>query len=406
MPRGNLLVLTLASDSIRYIKAAAVAGSCVLSIFLLGSCLFVVNPWWAFAMFGSFVIYLNNSPGRRGIAISLFAGTISFCRDRFFGGLFHPYTYVEYNIAVLGAFAGAGCLVALTTSYLLARSKRARSEAADCLLLCISLPSALILIDFVLLKPTTQLSFDRVLLACDGVLGLQPSYLVARIVESHPPALRVFRLVYDALPLAIGCGYAASRRASAPYLAKSLIVAGVIGRFLHFLVPAAGPKWALNGLFPAVVPAITAQWMRPFEAKTYFNCVPSLHLAWALLIYWQLRRSKSTIAMLISAVFLTCTAISTLALGEHYLFDLIIAVPFTLTVETLCIRRFLSDWDKWRISAALVGTALFAGLAFLIRSGQFLHFSAPAAWLLVAAILLLSAYFEARLVGSAKPDCI
>jgi hypothetical protein len=399
-------MLTPASKSIRYIKAAAVAGSCGLSFFLLGFFPFAARPWWAFAMFGSFVIYLNNSPGRRGITLSLFAGALCYCRDRFLGGHFHSYTYVEYNIAVLVAYAGAGCLVALSTSSLLAKSKRARSEAADCLLSCISLPSAVILIDYVLLKPTTQLSYDRVLLACDGVFGLQPSYLVARMVQSYLPALRTFRLVYDALPLAIACGYVASSRVSAARLAKSLVLAGVIGRFLHFLIPAAGPKWALSGLFPAVVPTITADWMRPFEGKAVFNCVPSLHLAWALLIFLQLRRSKSTIAMVISAVFLTCTAISTLALGEHYLFDLIIALPFTLTVEALCIRSFLSDWDKRRISAALVGTALFAGLAFLIRSGWLLHFSAPAAWVLVTAILLLSVFFEARLVGTEKPECI
>jgi hypothetical protein len=406
MPRGDLLVVTLANESIRYIKAAAVAGACGLSYLLLAACPFVARQWWAFAMFGSFVLYLNSSPGRRGIALSLFAGAISLCRLRFFGGLYHPYTFVEDNIAALGAFAGAGCLFALASSCLLARSKRARSEAADCLLLCISLPCALILIDYVLLKTTTQLSFDRVLLACDGVLGMQPSYLVARIVESHPPALRVFRLVYDALPLAIACGYAASSRASAPWLAKSLILAGVIGRPLHFLVPAAGPRWALTGLFPAVLPAITAHWMRPFDLKAIFNCVPSLHLGWALLIFWQLRRGKSTVATVISAVFLACTAVSTLALGEHYLFDLIIAVPFTLMIEALCIRGFLTDWDRRRTSAALVGTALSAGLAFLIRSGRLLQFSAPAAWVLVAAILLLSVFLETRLVGAAKPDCI
>ena len=379
----------------RWLGAAASACGCLLSYFLIAACPFVARPWWAFAMFGSFVIYLGTSPGRKGIALSLFAGAVSFLVFRLSGRAVR--WDIEGAITLPGAFAGAGCLFVLASAWLLARSKRAHKEAADSLLLCIALPASLILIDFVLLRRTTQFSFDRILLGCDGVLGVQPSYLVASVVQSYPAALRLCRLVYDALPLAIACAYVTCSPASAGTLARSLVVAGVVGRPLHFLVPAAGPKWALAGLFPTVVPMITADYMRPFELSAYFNCVPSLHLAWALLIFWQLRR-KSAPALVISAAFLTCTAISTLALGEHYLIDLVIAFPFALTVEALCVGRLSAiAGSPRRIWAATVGCALFAGLTFIIRFGQFLRFSTVAGWALVAATLILSGFFEARL---------
>ncbi len=72
-------------------------------------------------------------------------------------------------------------------------------------------------------------------------------------------------------------------------------------------------------LFPAVGPLhIGAQ-------NAHRNCLPSLHLTWAILLWRAAKPGWKSWAM---ALFAVLTAISTLTTGEHYLIDLIVALPF------------------------------------------------------------------------------
>ena len=58
-----------------------------------------------------------------------------------------------------------------------------------------------------------------------------------------------------------------------------------------------------------------------------------MHLAWALLI---LLNGKNKLLRLGAWFFVALTVFATIGLGEHYFSDLIVAVPFTLVVQTLC----------------------------------------------------------------------
>lgn len=71
-------------------------------------------------------------------------------------------------------------------------------------------------------------------------------------------------------------------------------------------------------LFPAVGPA---QIMDPGAPR---NCLPSLHVTWAILIW---RAAKPGWAKYAMALFAVLTAVATLTTGQHYLIDLIVALP-------------------------------------------------------------------------------
>ena len=56
------------------------------------------------------------------------------------------------------------------------------------------------------------------------------------------------------------------------------------------------------------------------------NCMPSMHLTWAFLIAMNLRSKPLRIVLWVYAVLI---AVATLAPREHYLIDLIAALPYT-----------------------------------------------------------------------------
>jgi hypothetical protein len=65
--------------------------------------------------------------------------------------------------------------------------------------------------------------------------------------------------------------------------------------------------------------------------------MPSVHFAWALLAAVKARR-LSGISQMLFTTFAALTAFATIALGEHYLIDLVVAVPFTLAIHAACDR--------------------------------------------------------------------
>jgi hypothetical protein len=79
--------------------------------------------------------------------------------------------------------------------------------------------------------------------------------------------------------------------------------------------------------------------------------------------------------------------------------DLVIAVPFALVMEALCIGPLRSGWSGGRAWAVGIGTVLYVGLTAVMRGGQMLQFSVPVAWGVVGLVTLPSVWLEARLAG-------
>lgn len=214
----------------------------------------------------------------------------------------------------------------------------------------------------------TALLLDR------AAFGFSPSvwaYL------SAPPgsALHVLlAIAYETLPLAMFAVFALETRAPQrlPFgLFRGLIACGFAAALLYAITPITGPAYALAKVFPHQIEPLLAQtptWLATAPGQfAPRNGFPSFHLAWALmaaLLCWR----QSLPARLAFGAYAALIAAATLVLGEHYLVDLVAALPVLAAICALCIERV-----SWRAPArryALAGgIALYVLWAVLLRPG-------------------------------------
>lgn len=133
----------------------------------------------------------------------------------------------------------------------------------------------------------------------------------------HHPVLAIpLFIVYMALPVFIAFSLVIGEWKP---IVRTLLASAVIGPFLYGLFPAVGPGFVQD---PAAPP----------------NCVPSLHLTWAMLCTTFLpARWKWA-----GGLFVLLTAASTISTGEHYLTDLLAAIPYSalfIAIERLHSRQ-------------------------------------------------------------------
>jgi membrane-associated phospholipid phosphatase len=116
-------------------------------------------------------------------------------------------------------------------------------------------------------------------------------------------------------------------------------------------------------------------------AGLILNTTPSGHVAWALLLFWfAYRYCRKSVAVIFGAI-LFLTIIATLGLGEHYVIDLIVAVPYAAAIWALVEKQ----WQRGGAFLAIVIAWLLA-----LRQGWAIPIPAPIMWLLCAATILAS----------------
>lgn len=261
-------------------------------------------------------------------------------------------------------------------------------------------------------------TLDFYAFAFDGSLGFQPSFVLARFVNSKPWMLPLAKVSYEGVPLAIAALYAGfMRRRDQPIweIIAVLFVSTMMGYAFFNVFPVCGPSYAFGREFPGVAVSYAA--LRQFTvAKASLplafprNGVPSLHLTWALLI-WLNTRSLPRWARWASLALVLATAFDTLASGEHYLFDLVVALPFTLWMQAW-MARTVSIRDRRRWLPAVCGCALFLAWLAIGRFGLPLMMAGRAlAWLLVIASSAVSLAWAIKLPamipemqGAASPN--
>jgi hypothetical protein len=235
-------------------------------------------------------------------------------------------------------------------------------------------------------------TLDLYAFAFDGSLGFEPSFALGRFLNSKPWLFPFMKVSYEGILLAMAALYAGfMQRRDWPIweLIEVLFASAMVGYAFFSIFPVCGPRYAFGRDFPdMVVPyasfhqvmlaKVPVSWLFPR------NGVPSLHMTWALLI-WLNTRSLSQWARLAGLALVLATAFDTLASGEHYLFDLIVALPFTLWMQAW-MARTVSIRDRRRWLPAVCGCILFVAWLVIGRFEFHVMMISPAVpWLLVAA---------------------
>ena len=198
--------------------------------------------------------------------------------------------------------------------------------------------------------------------------GTSPSAWAIETARASPALRRLLAIAYEALPLAVMAVFGLEVRdpGRMPFgLLKGLVVCGFTAAAAYAITPVAGPAYAFAG-FPTKLDALlkaapaVAGTLPGFSPR---NAFPSFHLAWALLAV-MLTVRFGWAARAVFGVYALLIAFATLALGEHYLIDLVASFPILLAIAALCMER-ASPATRWQ--SLITGIALYAAWAVLLR---------------------------------------
>lgn len=212
-------------------------------------------------------------------------------------------------------------------------------------------------------------TFDIPAYLIDNSYGFSASATLGKFTWTHAALHQSVGIIYGWLPATISTCYALNVRAGnrdAGNLLKAALAGGAIAFVLYHFCPGAGPIYAFGQAFPASLPdpatlaSIPAGLAMPGAAR---NCMPSVHFVWAILAAAE-ARGLGGMWRVSFILFAVLTAFATIALGEHYVIDLVVAVPFTLCVHALFSRE--RSWViGWRATAVSGGIATLSWLLFL-----------------------------------------
>jgi hypothetical protein len=249
--------------------------------------------------------------------------------------------------------------------------------------------------------------YDLYLFSFDTSLRVQFPFLLGQSFAKWPDLRVAGLLFYIGLPIPIALIYAGRvlrlrEKAISSFVA--LLATGPVGIFFYNVLPALGPAHVFGQGFPWQ-PLSTAQAARllvePIALTGAPNAIPSLHMAWVLLVWWY-SRGLSWWERGIAFAFLFFTVLATMGTGEHYFVDLIVAFPFALLMESAC--AFEWPWrERRRIAALGIGfLGTFGWLLALRYAGHFFWISAAVPWTVCAVTVALTLLFERQLQDAAS----
>jgi PAP2 superfamily protein len=333
----------------------------------------LVHPIQATSLFASMVFLLVSGPRLRELLLFL-AGAVGIAIGH--RAWLHLFSFrgVPFEQTALAA-AGLASLVALAAR---AAASERGSEQRALLHLAVMLPAFGMAMGLALdlTIPLHGRTWDPIVLGLDAGFG-QPSFVVGRVAAEHPAVLTLLSFVYLFLPVMMAAMLVLEKRRAVERqrgLLRAILLAAVVGYALYHVYPVVGPGPLFGARFPygpAVLPGPPRRLIEVAAIEDPRNCVPSLHVGWALLIYWH-ARALGTPARAAGAIWLVSTIVATLAMGQHYFVDLVVAVPFAALIDALAARgaprRTLSARGQL-IATAVLLLVIWYAILFLAPPG-------------------------------------
>ena len=364
---------------------------------------FQFNPTFAFTLLGTFAIYLWSRPPLAAWIWVLPLAAAMRVTWVYAVGAFGNYFGAAW--ISWGAFLGIATLIVLAIQAMRApfdqRRSYIRTFYAGSVFPLLSMVTGYSLALTLWLRPRT---WDSFLLAFDGALGFQPSFLLGRFVLENHRAWDWTTVIYYALPFSGAMLYGAHRvRPRQPVAILGLLLSFVIIGFAQYGVyPAVGPAHAFRALYPWRSPALREIALQSMAVgRDPRNCMPSLHFGAALVVWWNSRIWPSW-GRALAGLFLLVTGFSTLALGEHYLIDLVVVFPFALAFQAAWTKA-VPFASRARYLPLIVGCALTILWYVLLRYAiPMFEWSRVVSWLSIIATVSGSAILEIKMAAAGK----
>jgi hypothetical protein len=252
--------------------------------------------------------------------------------------------------------------------------------------------------------------------AFDGSLGIQPSFVVGQFFKDHQVVGTIVARLYYAIPLAIAIAYGAHlrRKASSPlYVLELFMASGLIGYFLYLAFPAAGPVYLTGWQFPshpvpfAQMRELVLSGLEPkmvgMSQMVVRNAMPSLHMTWALLIAFNCRQFRYL--GWLAYAYAVVTVFGTIGTGEHYFIDLVVACPFAVAMQALCMRTRPMKSPE-RLVPLLGGAGLTLAWLVVLRYGTRLFFlwTPVFPWVCIVGSTALAAVWMRQIVSTGQNE--
>jgi PAP2 superfamily len=375
-PPMNQIAETMAALAYKWLASTALIFALVLiaGIWHMGS-----NSMIACGFFGACFIFIGTRPGRKLLLINIAAGAAYAGAYKLLGG---PFDH-DPLIAVIGAgaFLGIGSITVMAWQLTWQAGSNQAAALRDALVLPVFSLVAGLGMNWV--NGEAQRTYDHLLYAFDGtLLRVPPGQTVTALFASFPWIAAASSAAYQGLlifpPLYRGWALHRGVRGGVNVM-HAFAVAGIAGFILYQVCPAEGPVYSFGTRFPNHLPDWHEVSLAPYLSAGVHNAIPSMHMAWALLVLWS-ALELGPLALTIATTFAGFTALATLGSGEHYLIDLVVSAPLILAVVSAFKR------DLARTALGLVLT--FGWLAYL-RGGAFLPRPGVANWMLIAATFVI-----------------
>jgi hypothetical protein len=164
-------------------------------------------------------------------------------------------------------------------------------------------------------------TIDLELMRIDRMMGFNVAHFAAHFAD-HRIVLLLLAIAYLMLPVVMTTAWTIEQGIM---LRRTILIGGLFCFIVYYAFPAVGLAW-FDWSAPSSIPISPR------------NCLPSMHFSWSLMIAWNVQSRWLRVGLWFYAALI---AVATLALGEHYLIDLIVAVPYTVAVQWVALA-----WDR------------------------------------------------------------
>lgn len=287
-----------------------------------------------------------------------------------------PVGFLDYGMQTMGVATAARMAFQMWRGTAQQRAWVARITAAFFIIWLMSLNGPSILVLSSTLHPATH---DLEIYKLDAAFGLVPSVYVGQWLNTVPDIFfSLCNLAYSGLPIALValCGLQLNGRHPASIrMMDVMLIGGFSAAIAYHLYPIAGPAFVFGDQFPMHMPAPDAVPVSKVVIDPApRNGMPSMHFGWALAAAY-LASAHSLFVRVVYALIGMLVAIATLGLGQHYLVDLLVALPFLLMVMSLCDTQL--PRPDVRLKLILIGAILYLSWLILFRTAIPLILSRP-----------------------------